>query len=112
MVEVRIEKGDSGQRLNKFLMKYLKDAPSSFVYKMLRKKNIVLNDKKAKGDELLCVDDIVKLYLSDDTITKFRGTNNVEVSKPKLGITILYEDDDIIAVHKKLGSLEFMQSHL
>lgn len=105
MVEVRIEKGDSGQRLNKFLMKYLKDAPSSFVYKMLRKKNIVLNDKKAKGDELLCVDDIVKLYLSDDTITKFRGTNNVEVSKPKLGITILYEDDDIIAVHKKQGVL-------
>ena len=38
---------DSGQRLDKFLGKYLKEAPKSFIYKMLRKKNIVLNGKKA-----------------------------------------------------------------
>ena len=37
---------DSGQRLDKFLGKYLKEAPKSFIYKMLRKKNIVLNGKK------------------------------------------------------------------
>lgn len=105
MVEIKIENADSGQRLNKFLMKYLKEAPSSFVYKMLRKKNIVLNDKKAKGDEVLNSSDIVKLYLSDDTIAKFRGRAVEQSSKPRIGITVLYEDQDIIAVHKKQGVL-------
>ena len=33
---------------------------------MLRKKNIVLNDKKAKGDEILSNGDSVKLYLSTE----------------------------------------------
>ena len=42
---------DSGQRLDKFLGKYLSEAPKSFIYKMLRKKNIVLNGKKADGSE-------------------------------------------------------------
>ena len=48
---------DSGQRLDKFLGKYLKEAPKSFIYKMLRKKNIVLNGKKADGSEKLKVGD-------------------------------------------------------
>ena len=72
MVELIVSASDAGQRLNKYVMKYLNAAPSSFVYKMLRKKNIVLNDKKAKGDELLAHNDSVKLYLSDDTIAGFR----------------------------------------
>ena len=29
---------DSGQRLDKFLGKYLSEAPKSFIYKMLRKR--------------------------------------------------------------------------
>ena len=33
--------------------------------------NIVLNDKKADGTEILKAGDNVKLYLSDDTIAKF-----------------------------------------
>lgn len=78
MIELKISKNEAGQRLNKFLLKYLNSAPSSFLYKMLRKKNIVLNEKKAKGDEILSVGDSVKLYLSDDTIAKFR--ENVSIA--------------------------------
>ncbi len=64
---------DSGQRLDKFLGKYLKEAPKSFIYKMLRKKNIVLNGKKADGSEKLKVGDEIKLFLSEDTLKKFCG---------------------------------------
>ena len=46
-------------------------APKSFLYKMLRKKNIILNGKKASGNEMLSTGDTVKLFLSDDTISKF-----------------------------------------
>lgn len=42
---------DEGQRLDKFLSKFMPNAPKSFFYKMMRKKNIVLNGKKAEGNE-------------------------------------------------------------
>ncbi len=36
-------------RADKFLSKYLSKAPKSFIYKMMRKKNITLNKKKMTG---------------------------------------------------------------
>ena len=53
MKEIIIEKNQAGQRFDKFLFKYFKEAPSSFIYKMLRKKNIVLNGKKSDGKDKL-----------------------------------------------------------
>ena len=73
MKECAIEKADSGQRLDKYLKKYLKEATGGFIYKMLR--NIKLNGKKANGKELLKEGDVVTLYLSDETLAKFRGRN-------------------------------------
>ena len=73
MILLKIKHIDAGGRLDKFLLKFLKDAPTSFIYKMLRKKNIVLNGKKAAGNEFLKENDEVKLFLSDDTIVKFGG---------------------------------------
>ena len=71
MREIRIRENESGQRLDKFLAKYMGLAPKSFFYKMMRKKNIVLNGKKAQGSEQLRQGDVVKLFLSDETIEKF-----------------------------------------
>lgn len=73
MILLKIKHIDAGGRLDKYLLKFLKDAPTSFIYKMLRKKNIVLNGKKAAGNEFLKENDEVKLFLSDDTIVKFGG---------------------------------------
>ncbi len=73
MVELIIKENEAGQRLDKFLHKYMKEAGNGFLYKMLRKKNITLNGKKAEGSEKLCMGDAVKLFLSQDTIVKFGG---------------------------------------
>ena len=43
MREVIISEREEGQRLDRYLEKYMPDAPKSFFYKMMRKKNIVLN---------------------------------------------------------------------
>ena len=43
MRELNITTREEGQRLDKILSKYLNKAPKSFVYKMLRKINIMLN---------------------------------------------------------------------
>ena len=50
MREISIQKNEAGQRMDKFLAKYLNKAPKSFFYKMMRKKNITLNGKKAVGN--------------------------------------------------------------
>ncbi len=139
MQSVTIGKNQAGQRLDKFLRKYLPEAGTSFLYKMLRKKNITLNGKKAEGKEMLAVGDEVKFFFSDETFAKFSGlqvshaTSNREKDnvKPKptennsghkengytnstpyekayrtlKGITILYEDENVLILDKPVGVL-------
>lgn len=106
MQEIRINGANAGQRLNKFLGKYLDDAPQSFLYKMLRKKNIKWNNKKASGNEILQEGDSIQIYLADDTIAKFRKTGKLPINhSPLADIEILYEDADIIILNKPAGVL-------
>ena len=103
MREIVIEKNEAGQRLDKFLAKYMNEAAKSFFYKMMRKKNITLNGKKCEGNEKLAEGDVVKLFLADDTIEKFSSVQVQEVKK--VDLDILYEDDEIILVNKPAGML-------
>ena len=73
MREINVSTNEAGQRLDKLLRKYLKNATTSFIYKMLRKKNIVLNDKKAEGKEILNLGDSVKMYFSEETFATMTG---------------------------------------
>ena len=77
MREFRIQSNEAGQRFDKYLKKLLSEAPNSFVYKMLRKKNITLNGKKSDGSEKLAAGDMVKLFLSDETFDKFAGKDKI-----------------------------------
>ena len=108
MKEIVINENEAGQRLDKFLGKLLKEAPASFYYKMLRKKNIVLNSKKATGNEKLTAGDSIKLFLSDETFEKFAGkrqTNDLAASVPNIALEIVYEDHDVLAINKPAGML-------
>lgn len=101
--EVKIMKNEAGQRLDKWLAKYMSKAPKSFFYKMLRKKNITLNEKKAEGSEKLTEGDIVRLFLADETIQGFR--EEVKIATVKDTLDILYEDENILLIHKPVGVL-------
>lgn len=123
MRKVRVEERDAGQRLDKYLRKYLAKAPSGFLYKMLRKKNITLNEKKASGNEMLRAEDEIEMYLSDDTILKFGGTIPGEEEYNSSGqdarrfqqykeayeaygeLEIVYENDRVLVVNKPVGML-------
>ena len=88
MKELHISLNESGQRLDKLLHKYLSKANTGFIYKMLRKKNIVLNDKKAEGKEILKEGDSVKIYFSDETLSLMTGRKQgtCEAGNRKAGI--------------------------
>ena len=104
MREIRISKNESGQRLDKFLQKYLKEASKSFIYKMLRKKNIKLNNGKAEGKEMLSEGDKVAIYFSEETLQKFRGESKVD-KYPVTNLEILYEDENVVFLNKPAGML-------
>ena len=111
MKQITVDKNGANQTLIKLLQKYLKNAPSSFFYKMLRKKNIVLNGKKAAGNEKLQENDCITLFISDDTYNMFAGesqTDSEYASLKKLSLknfNVVYEDEDIIAINKPVGML-------
>ncbi|MBP3233282.1 MAG: RluA family pseudouridine synthase [Eubacterium sp.] len=108
MQEILITKNEEGYKLKKLCKNYLSEAPDSFIYKMLRKKNIKLNGKKADGSEILEKGDIVNFYLSDETIQSFQKsgvTNNREKVSSVRAEDIIYEDEDIIIVNKPSGIL-------
>ncbi|NLJ89258.1 MAG: RluA family pseudouridine synthase [Clostridiales bacterium] len=103
MQQFRVNNNEAGQRLDKFLLKHLNKAPKSFIYKMLRKKNITLNGQKAKGSEIVNIGDEIKLFLSDETIDKFTG--QIQVSLVDQDFEILYEDENVLVVNKPVGLL-------
>lgn len=123
MQQYIIGDNEAGQRFDKYLKKILKEAPDSFIYKMIRKKNIVLNGKKCTGNEKLQKQDIVKIFLADDTFEKFSGqkfyTNSqlkAELSNEFIrqyktayqkikNISVIYEDENIIILNKPIGVL-------
>lgn len=112
MKEFIIKKNEEQQRLDKYLKKLLPNATSSFLYKMLRKKNITLNGKKAEGNEILSGGDKVCVFFSDETFEKFCGNvirqNNEFEQLAKLplsGIEIIYEDEDILIANKPFNML-------
>lgn len=119
MKEIRITSADASQRFDKYLKRILPEMGTSFMYKMLRKKNITLNNQKATGSELIQDGDIVKCFFSDETFDKFSGKTianiAMETTNPtseynsafgKLkGIQVLYEDEHILLLNKPAGIL-------
>ena len=120
MREYLVSRDERGQRLDKYLKRRLPQAPSSFIYKMLRKKNITLQGKKADGSEKVEEGDRVVLFLSDETIEKFsapsadkeQSQDTVEEERAYRELStllgrnpVLYEDEDILIVTKPAGVL-------
>ena len=65
MKSLTVSRNDSGQRLDKFLIKYLSSMPKSLVYKSLRKKRVKVNGKRAHEDLILSEGDFLELYIND-----------------------------------------------
>lgn len=80
---------------------------------MLRKKNIVLNGRKATGSEKLKKGDQVKLFLADETLEKFTGKQETAHSKkklPKIQMPVVYEDEDVVFITNRPGCYPRKQS--
>lgn len=100
MKEFIINRNDSGQRLDKFILKAVPRLPQSMMYKAIRNKRIKLNGKRAEISSRLCDGDTVQMYLNDEFFDSVPETEFMSVSS---ALNIIYEDENILLLDKKNG---------
>lgn len=103
-----IRKNTANQRLDKYLKKRLPHATTGFLYKMLRKKNILLNGVKAHGNEKLKEGDQISIFFSEETyaaLSAKAGTESWMTDPRYREPEILYENEDLVFLNKPAGEL-------
>lgn len=102
MKEITIAANDAGQRLDKFITKYMPSLPTAMLYRGLRKKRIKVNGGKTDGAYRLCEGDVLQLYLNDE----FFETPKKQVATPQAPeLKVIYEDENILLADKPVGQL-------
>lgn len=102
MKEIRIRENEADQRLDRFVKKYLPEAPLGLIYKYLRTKKIKVNGKKVEQNYRLQVGDCVQLYL-DVAPESLQEERAIRHYAPEF--TVIYEDEQILVVAKPAGLL-------
>lgn len=102
MVKLIIEKNDGNQRLDRFLKKYLANAPLSHIYKLIRK-DLKVNGKRAKVETMLAEGDELTFYISQEQLDGYTRVKKTIKTKKQFGIA--YEDERILIAEKPFGLL-------
>lgn len=99
---VEVGEDGVGQRLDNYLMKTLKGAPKSLIYRIIRKGEVRVNKGRAKPETKLKLADMVRIppvKLSEKTVTHKPGAGLLAL----LDKSIVYESKALIVVNKPSG---------
>ena len=102
MKELLIGANDSGQRLDRFLKKYLANAPLSAIYKLIRK-DLKVDGRRRREDYMLSGGETLQFFVPDEELEAW--TRRREHKKAKRQFEIIYEDENVIIVSKPFGLL-------
>ncbi len=102
MRTLTVGKNDSGQRLDKFIMKATVGMPQSLLYKYIRKKCVKVNGKRAEAGQTVNEGDVVTMFVSDEF---FEGGGKLGVTSVVPKLSVVYEDGNIIICDKPSGVL-------
>ncbi len=103
MKEIAVNEASEGQKAEKFVRKWLSEAPLSYIYKAFRKKDVKVNGHWVKKDAVLHAGDKVRVYLSDEQLSVF---SRPRPATPRdLDLPIVYEDRHVLIVDKPSGLL-------
>lgn len=105
MRQIKIDTNDENQRLDRFLYKYLDQAPKGLVQKYIRKKKIKVNKKRAYPDLILKKGDILNFYIYDEVLDKYISEQNFPILDKSLNY--VYDDQNISIIYKPAGYLMY-----
>ena len=105
MKKIDITKNESEQRLDRFLLKYFNNTNRNNIYKLIRKKVFKVNGKRITSEEyFLQENDVLEIFLSDESIDAMIKPF-IPVKPEKIGLDIVYEDEEILVLNKPKGVL-------
>lgn len=99
MQRVIVDEGGAGQRLDNFLIKVLKGAPKTLVYRIIRSGEVRVNKGRASADTRLALGDEVRvppLRLSERPA-------EADSTVPAREFPVLFEDDYMLVINKPAG---------
>lgn len=103
MKNFTVNKNDAGQRLDRFLSKSCPALPQTLVFKLLRKKEIKVNGKRAEGSFRLSEGDTVSVYVKDELLQPPKKPDPSEFSPEGAPLSVLYEDENVLLIDKPVG---------
>lgn len=95
---------ESGQTLEKFVRKVLKDAPLSAIYKLFRKKDVKVNGHWQDAKYIISNGEEITIYIKDEQYDEFKKKQKV-VATDKIKSWIIYEDENVLLINKPRGVL-------
>ena len=104
MLEYRISDDFAGVRLDKYLKRTLPNVPTSHLFKMIRVKKVRVNGKRCQPDQDLASGDVITIRGAAEQL--LAETERAPPPKPKVDLaqlTVLFEDDWILAMNKPSG---------
>jgi len=102
MIKITITENEENQRLDRFLKKYFRNAPLSYIYKLIRK-DVKVNGKRAAIETMLAFGDELTVYAAEEEAKAWQERKTVGHSKKQFKIA--YEDENVIVVEKPFGLL-------
>jgi 23S rRNA pseudouridine955/2504/2580 synthase len=94
-----VDEGGAGQRLDNFLIKVLKGAPKTLVYRIIRSGEVRVNKGRAAADTRIELGDLIRvppLRLAEKDEAKAAAV-------PAREFPILFEDEHLLAINKPAG---------
>ena len=99
-----VSENEAGRRLDRVLKKILKGAPLSFVYRVIRK-DVKVNGKRASGETLLGLGDVVEIFLPEEQIEEAFHSRQTKGPAAKKQFSVVFEDENVLVVNKPFGLL-------
>jgi len=101
MILLTITSNDAGRRLDRYLAAQYPHLPVGLLQRWIREKKIRLNGRHQHAASRLCVDDVIKLFVSHDVLEQ--GSKTPHTLPERAELNIVYEDEHIIIVNKPAG---------
>lgn len=99
---IEVTADQAGQRLDNFLRVRCKNLPKSHLYRIIRKGEVRVNKKRIDPDYRLQAHDNIRIPPLQDINTR-KPTKPSEAIQERLAQRILYEDDQLLVLHKPAG---------
>ena len=100
---VAVGEGGAGQRLDNFLLRHLKGAPKSLIYRIIRAGEVRVNKGRADASTKLAASDIVRVPPVRLAPKPAAAAAPAGFARAGSDLDILFEDDALLAINKPSG---------